>query len=260
MKLNRNELKKIQYDFNSVSNRLMRADIDDYHSVLKRFIDFIESKEIIMDYISGCGESVENWAEEVSEVQKNYGVYFLLGDTDDEETRNVFALLKYVVENRVDVPRSLATGYSSSNKYVDKLKGFNERVCYVLIQHIEGYLTKIGIDMGMDENRFFNITNNNGQVNIATDNASVKAEYTSGIDVSELTTLIEAIRNNSASLSEDDKTAVQGSLDIVSQELQSPSPRKNVLNLAISALKGIKGTAEFGAAIATLITFVQPML
>ena len=34
MKLNRSELKKIIYDFNSISNRLLQADFEDYNDVL----------------------------------------------------------------------------------------------------------------------------------------------------------------------------------------------------------------------------------
>lgn len=51
MKLNRTELKKIQYDFNSFSNRLLQADYQDYTDVLGKFLSFINSTEIIKEYI-----------------------------------------------------------------------------------------------------------------------------------------------------------------------------------------------------------------
>lgn len=49
----------------------------------------------------------------------------------------------------------------------EKLKDFNNRVTMVLIRNIETYLTKIGIDMGIDENVSYNITVKDGQINIA---------------------------------------------------------------------------------------------
>ena len=55
---------------------------------------------------------------------------------------------------------------SSSNKFDDKIKGFNEKNSKILIGHIEDYLTKLGIDMGMDDNAMYNISYNQGQVNI----------------------------------------------------------------------------------------------
>lgn len=51
MELNRNELKKMMHSFNNISNRLMRAQFDEYGMVLKKFVDYIESNDIIMQYI-----------------------------------------------------------------------------------------------------------------------------------------------------------------------------------------------------------------
>ena len=54
MRLNRNELRKILYDFNSFSNRLLQADFQDYTDVLKKFLNFINNTPIIFDYILDC--------------------------------------------------------------------------------------------------------------------------------------------------------------------------------------------------------------
>ena len=43
MKLNRNDLRKIQYDFNSFSNRLLQADFKDYTDVLRKFLKYIDN-------------------------------------------------------------------------------------------------------------------------------------------------------------------------------------------------------------------------
>lgn len=49
-------------------------------------------------------------------------------------------------------------GYSSSDKIQDKIKGFNNRFVMVLLRHIERYLTKVGIDMGLDDKIVYNVT------------------------------------------------------------------------------------------------------
>ena len=100
---------------------------------------------------------------------------FSLGETDSEEIRNVYAVLRYLVENNSSVYRGVAMGYSSSSKWQDKIKGFNERFVMVLIRHVESYLTKVGIDMGIDEKNIYNVTVQNGQAIIANDNSSVMA-------------------------------------------------------------------------------------
>ena len=87
MRLNRNELRKIQYDFNSFSNRLLQANFQDYTDVLGKFLNFINSTPIILDYITDCGQCEWELEKEVKEVQSSYGeLIFSIGDTEEEET------------------------------------------------------------------------------------------------------------------------------------------------------------------------------
>ena len=46
---------------------------------------------------------------------------------------------------------------------IDLDDGVNERFVMVLIRHVESYLTKVGIDMGIDEKNIYNVTVQNGQ-------------------------------------------------------------------------------------------------
>lgn len=72
MRLNRNELRKIQYDFNSFSNRLLQADFQDYTDVLEKFLNFINNTPIILDYILGCVQCDWNLEDEIKQVQSSY--------------------------------------------------------------------------------------------------------------------------------------------------------------------------------------------
>ena len=69
MKLNRKELRKIQYDFNSYSNRLLQANYQDYAGVLAKFVRYIDGTPIISDYIHGCGSCEWDLEKEIKEVQ-----------------------------------------------------------------------------------------------------------------------------------------------------------------------------------------------
>ena len=94
MKLNRAELRKIIYDFNSISNRLLQADYNDYTGVVSKFVAFIKATPIILDYILDCGSCDWNMDEEFQEIRQSYGrLIFSLGDTNEDEVRNVFAIL-----------------------------------------------------------------------------------------------------------------------------------------------------------------------
>ena len=260
MKLNRTELRKIQYDFNSISNRLLQADFNDYLDVLGKYLNFLETTPIIYDYIVGCGTCDQDLDQDIKEVSTSYGRFiFSVGDSDEEEVRNVYAILHYIVEKKIEIHYGIAMGYSTSNKYQDKVKGFNDRFVMILIRHIERYLTKVGIDMGLDDKVIYNVTVHDGQAIIATDNASVYATSQVGANSDELTALIEAVRALTDSLSPEDKESVSESLEVIESEVVSGKPRKSMIKTAISCLKAIKGTAELGAAIATLIQFVTTL-
>ncbi len=257
MKLNRRDLQKILYDFNSISNRLLQANYEDYLNVLKKFISFLNGTSIIYDYIVDCGECTQNLDEEFQEIIESYGyAIFSTGESDEEEVCNVYAILKYIVEKDIVVYIDIAQGYSSSNKPQDVIKGFNDRFVMILIRHIERYLTKVGIDMGLDEKNVYNVTVRDGQAIIANDNAVVTANNTVSVNSEELLNLIESVRNCSENLLTEEKEALQESLEVIEEEASSDTPKKSMLRTAISVLKGLKGSVEFSAAVASLIQFV----
>lgn len=262
MKLNRKELRKIQYDFNSCSNRLLQANYEDYAGVLAKFVKYIDNTPIISDYIQDCGICDWNLETEIRSVQESYGrIIFSLGETDEEEVRNVYAVLRYLAETNNSVYRGVAVGYSSSSKWQDKIKGFNERFVMVLIRHVERYLTKIGIDMGIDEKIIYNVTVQNGQAIIANDNSNVTANTNIGASADEVEQLIATVREKMATLtSDEDKKAVSESLEVIETEVISKKPKESMIKTAMTTLKAIKGTVEFGSAVTALIQFVSPML
>lgn len=261
MRLNRKELRKIQYDFNSIANRLLQADYQDYTGVLSKFLTYVDSTPIIIDYIKGCGNCDWELEEEIKEVQSSYGRYiFSTGDTEDEEVRNVYAVLHYLADNNNTIYRGIAMGYSHSDGFQDKIKGFNDRFVMVLIRHVERYLTKVGIDMGLDEKIVYNVTVENGQSIIATDGSTVTATNQVGADGGELAKLIAAVQSATGSLPPEDKEAVMESLEVIEAEASAEKPKKSMLKTALATLNAIKGVAEFGAAVAALIQFVGPLL
>ena len=262
MRLNRTELRKIIYDYSSLCNRLLQADFRDYNDVLSRFIRYVTNTEIIYDYITDCGDCEQDIAQAYREVESGDAI-FALGDTDEEEVRNVYAILKHAVDADIDLSYRIGMAYSSSRSYQEILKSFNERVTMVLIRHIETYLTKVGIDMGVDDKVVYNISVKDGQVNIANDNAVINASNNVGaMDSEKLNLLIEEVRDEikKCTLSEEDAESVESSLSVIKEECATDKPRKAFIKTAITGIKAIKGTAEFTAAVIALYQFIQPFI
>ena len=254
-------MRKIQYDFNSISNRLLQADYNDYTDVLGKFLTYIDSTPIIYDYIKGCGECDWNLTNEVKDVQTSYGrVIVSTGETENEEVRNVYAVLHYLFDTNNSIYRGIAMGYSSSRNYQDKIKGFNDRFVMVLIRHVERYLTKVGIDMGLDDKIVYNVTVESGQAIIATDNATVTATNQVGIDVSELKKLIANVQEVAVTLAPEDQETVSECLEVIETEISAEKPKKAMLKTALTTLSAVKGIAEFGVAVATLAEFIAPLI
>lgn len=261
MKLNRAELRKIIYDFNNIANRLLQADFNDYTGVVRRFVAFIKDTPIIYDFILDCGTCDCNMDEEFQEIRQSYGrLVFSLGDTNEEEVCIIFSILDYIAEKGVNISHAIAAGYTSSNKYQDRVKAFNDRVVMVLIRHIESYLTKVGIDMGVDEKITYSITVNNGQVNIANDNASITATNNIGVDLTHLETLLQNVRSTASDIDGEDAEVLTDGLEVIEEQIKSENPKKSFIKTALAGIKAVKGTAEFAAAVAALIQFIQAVM
>ena len=239
----------------------MRVDFQEYNIILAKFLAHLDNVEIISEYIRDCGQPTYDVKTEIDEVAKSHGSYFDLGDTKQQEVTNIYHILKYCSENKIFIPQTIARSYSTSNKWQDMTKGFNERVSMVLIRHIEGYLTKIGIDMGMDEHVKYSITVNNGQVNLATDNATINATQNNGVDIQQLKALLDSVRQEAIlRLSQMDIETVKESLEVIESEIAQPKPRKSFIQTAIKGLQAIKSTVEFSAAVVTLAQFIKTVL
>ena len=115
--------------------------------------------------------------------------------------------------------------------------------------------------MGVDEQNVFNVTVNKGQAIIANDNSSVTATTNIGATANDIERLITAVRTKMDTLiSDEDKEAASESLEVIEAEVISEKPKKSMIKTAIASLQAIKGTVEFGSAVAALIQFVGPIL
>lgn len=240
----------------------MKSHIHDYGGILIQFIQFMDECAIIKAYLDDCGApTILDVEAEVKEVSRSYGrSIYTTGGTPVEENANVLSVLRFLAKNQVFIEGSVR-GYSGSRQYSDMLKEFNERFVLVLIRNIECYLTRMGIEMGLDENTRFNITVNDGQVNLATDNSTINATINNGVDQSKLQDLLNSLASHSnIGLSDEERDTVSESVELIQQEIMSEKPKKSILRRVFATLSGIKGTAEFLAALAALAQFVQPFI
>ena len=264
MELNKIELKKISHDFNILSSRIMRAKFDDYNLVLRKFLAFIDRNEIIHTFVM-TGDISEFDAE--TEYQQFTGscgeLVFDFGPTPEEETYQIYAILKYISENNLDVSIGMISQYAGvGNKRNDVIKEFNDRVVLVLIQSIEGYLTKIGYEMGMDEKMYWNVSG--GQVNVASNNATINATQNNGIQSDELDKTVKAIINNVPLVNNEDAETIVDSVNMIKDELLKPEPKRIIISNGIKLLAPmisiVNGIPTLAVSIKKLIDYATEFL
>lgn len=266
MNYSRKDLKIVEHDFVSVGNRLLQSVVDDFPQDLKIFLSFIDSQNLIKEYIYSCGEPNADLKAVVSEVAGSYGrVTFRFGDTVESEVIGVYDLLKYLDSVDCRPIRGVITSYASGSKhYDDMLRNFNSRITALLINHIDDYLTDVGIKMGTDENKTFNINVQDGgiaQLNIAQDNGTVTAQQKNTAEILALKKAIKDLRDNAIDLSDEDRDEVFECTDIIEEEMTSGKPKKSVVRIAYENMKSIASkvpqAVEFAAAIAQIAGVLQ---
>lgn len=254
MELNKKELKKITYSFNSIASRMMRVTFEEYNIILKKFLAYIDDNEIISEYIKLGAITEYNVGDDWNKVTHVRGYMFGFGPSIEEESFQIYSLLKYILEN-VKEPQFAFYKIYGERKWQDNIKKFNDRVVLVLIHNIEEYLTRVGIDMGLDEAVTFNVTG--GQVNIANDTATINATQNNGTEVNELGDIIRGINDSLSGLSENKREEVAGAIDIIQEELVKAEPKVGKLRLATSTLAQIISIAN-GAPI--LVANIQKLI
>lgn len=264
--INKKEIKQISRDFRTIANRTLNSDYDTFDNNLKRLINYIESIPIIYDYITSCIKDDDNFEieKDVEEVSNGYGDYIFDSPINEEkEVSYTYQILKCITEKNLTF-RTYTIPYSSSSKYQDKVKGFNDKFILPLINYIDGNLERICIEMGFDEDSKYNIYINGGQVNIAKDNARLNATQNNGI--AEFDKILNELRNNikNSEIDESLKIEILDNAEGIKEEVSRDNPRKGILKSFSEGLnqsiKLIPNVMEVSANIATIISFLQPFI
>jgi len=266
MEINKKELKKLDLAFRTISSRMINANFEEASSILKMFVEFIDNKKLISEYIDSIIIDDFNVEEAVEEAisQKPFNT----GGTAEEEIGITYKILKFIVENDISLI-SIGRAYSDSSKYQDMIKSVGSRLILPFVNHIEMYIFNISIDMGIDDEVFYKITNNvtvsgSAQVNLAQNSATINAIQKNGINQDELNMLVEKILATiPETMEEDERVTICDSVKTIQEELKSESPKKRLIRLAKNALDKvapkITGSVEFAASITTLYQFIQPL-
>lgn len=253
--IDKKQLKIISMEFRTIANRLITCNHQTGMDLLKKFMAYIDGNELISEYIKGYVNP-----DDFEPVERGT-CFSSMGDTKQEEISYTYQYLKYATENYHSFYHDMAWRYAREAN--DAVKEFCNRIILPFVNYIEGYLTEIGIQMGYDEDQKFMINVNGGvaQVNVANDNATVNATQNNGIDISQLESIISNIMKYvPGDFTQEEQEQIVDNIEVIRAEVQNPNPRKGFIKIALKGLQAINSTAQFGAAIATLVEFVGTII
>lgn len=260
---NKKDIKKECRTFRTIANRVLTSEYDTFDNNLKRLLKYISETENIKNYIDSCTKKEDNFDidNDVKQISSSYGQYVFESFIEEEkEVSYTYQVLKYITDNNISF-RGYTFGYSSSTKYNDKVRGFNDKFILPFINEIEGNYERICIEMGLDDNNNYFITNNGGQVNIAKDESTINATQN---NYSKIDKLVDQVKNSINSIDDDElKNEIIDNIEGLQEEVKKENPKKGVIKSITNFLKNIlpkiPRAIELTAAITEIISFVASL-
>lgn len=276
IKITKIELKKISLKFRTIASRLATTSSSEGKGNLKRFLTYIESNKIINEFITKHNKYEFEYS--FYDDLFNCG-YTIPDDSISKEISFIYQLLQNAVENNLHYS-DLAQGYRySASSRKNPLEILSKNVILPFVNHIEGYLSNLLIDMGENEqakisiqvygdNHGDHLVNSMSEIHIDQSNSSmgmgivnqstvevdsITGKINSSSDVSEILQLVEILKHNLDNIPSENRDVVNDNIEIIESEIKNPtkiSKLKSALIVLWSIGNNIAGFANAVSAIA----------
>lgn len=142
--MNKRELNKFSREFRMYASRLLSTKYGNGMSDLNRFLNFIESNEIINAFI--LKNNIHQFDMKAICNNRDWHDKYDLPIEKDKEISFIYQLLKYGQISYKDYT-AFSNGYGSGNKLQDHMDAFNNEVVKHLVDYIREYLEDLIIDI-----------------------------------------------------------------------------------------------------------------
>ena len=259
-----NEYRKTSLEFRRLSSNFLRTTDADNFLYVKRLYAYLNDQKIIQQIINDAISTSEYDCEQfITEnkhsMMRGYEVNVPINEAD--HIKALYNLLEELAAMEDKRLYGIAVGFVSHKGFNETIQNFLDKMFKPLIDFITDSLSKemMVLEQNMPTSKFNqHIENNYGTANAG---ELISSTQNSGIDISELSKIIETIKHTSSLLENvEDKETVQEYIEVIETELNNKHPKKSLLKTAMTGLKAIKGSVEFSAAIVAIIQFIQSIL
>ena len=242
MEINKKELKKISKKLSTLTSNVIRAHYREQNDALLELINYVDETDLLINYIKSLKCDIEGFEDDVNNIAKSYGVKGLdLGSDSGKKLYLLYNVFKYILDKDIST-YNLGWFYSGGNHYQDMAKAFGDELVYKFYSIIELYLSEISIDMGYDEDSKYKIIANGSgtQIILAEGNSVVEATQINNFDIDALNEKLEELKQLIDTIEDvEQKDALIGNVNIISEEVKKPKKDKAVLKNAYNNLKFI---------------------
>lgn len=242
MEISKKELKKISKKLRKLVSNIINAHYEEQNDALKELMNYIDETELISNYIDSVKYEIVGLEDDIEEIVKSYGRQGLdLGSDSRKKLYLLYKAFNYIIEKGIGTIY-LGWFYSGGKKYQDMARAFGDKLIYPFYSVIEDYLSDLAIDMGYDEDSKYKIIANGSgaQIILAEGNSVVDATQNNNFDIDILNEKLEELKQLIDTIEdEDQKDALIGNVNIISEEVKKPKKDKAVLKNAFNNLKFI---------------------
>ena len=236
--MNKTDINIIRYQFQNCLNSIANSQSLNFYSNVKRFVDYIQRTEFLMQYIFSLPQTDDDMDIIIPEIIRLNGAeVYTFGNTDEKIIVNTYKFLSSPQLNEGNI-FDICLFYSHTGSFDGMKRFFYDGIispfASLLLQHIGTALITMGEDVPAP-----NITVNGGQFNYAQGHSTISAvQNINGINPEQLQTMINEILSiaKEQKIPNESIQQLSESLELVKEELQKASPKKTAVRLILDGL------------------------
>jgi len=247
------ELRTLSLDFRRISSNLLNSDDDNADVNMIRFKKFIDETPFISQLLHNAMDGVDYDFKKCFLIEDS-GWHSIEIPADEKlHIKAQYDYMTFIVESdKCSVTGQAMRFPHSSNKWADIIQSFISNAFKPLIDYINDAISKEIILLEEEQKQTTSMVQNIGSVyGSAVQGTTITSTNVTNVNDNEklLEMLGQAI-NALASIDapEDIKADLQDDIEVVSEQIASPTPKKSRLNKALAGIK--KFAAEFGMKVA----------
>lgn len=249
------ELRKISLEFRRLSSNLLRSGLDDSDVALARLMKYIENTEFIHDSVHSVIDNVDYDFKECFIIDGDGWNEMNIPEDEAKHLKAQYDYMNYIMSSDKKCVRSEAMNYPhSSKKWSDIIQSFLDDAIKPMIDYINDAISAemILIEGTMSKQPSTVYNNVYGTMNWSESGSITSSNTTIVNDTKELLEKIVSSLDVLNGIPSDEVESVKDDLELISEQMVSPSPKKSRLQKCVAGIK--KFVSDFGMKLAVTLT------